>query len=75
MSELERQPWVADAAVRMRDMGQVFHVEAFVVPTRARVSVTAIENARVAVSELDWKMQVVSILVVRELPEEDAAAR
>ena len=35
---LEGLPWVERAGVRMRDMGQVFHIEAFVVPRRGRVS-------------------------------------
>ncbi|RLK46756.1 cation transporter [Microbacterium telephonicum] len=68
--ELRRQPWVRDAGVRMRDMGQVFHVEAFVVPRRDRVSTRRIEAARRAISDLDWKMQDVSIVVVAALPEE-----
>lgn len=67
---LERQPWVREAAVRMRDMGQVFHVEAFVVPSRDRVSATKIDAARRAVADMDWKMQDVSIVVVASLPDE-----
>lgn len=67
---LERQPWVREAAVRMRDMGQVFHVEAFVVPRRDRVSATKIDAARRAVADMDWKMQDVSIVVVASLPDE-----
>lgn len=69
-AELERQPWVRAAGVRMRDMGQVFHVEAFVVPTRRKVSVDHLERARAQIADLDWKMQDVSIVVVAELPEE-----
>src|SRR5690606_35945607 len=36
LTQIRRQPWVRDAAVRMRDEGQVFHVEVFVVPRKAR---------------------------------------
>lgn len=71
---LERQSWVREAGVRMRDMGQVFHVEAFVVPRRDRVSTAKIDAARRAIAELDWKMQDVSIVVVTRLPEEVATA-
>ena len=71
---LERQSWVREAGVRMRDMGQVFHVEAFVVPSRDRVSATKIDAARRAVADMDWKMQDVSIVVVTRLPEEVATA-
>ncbi|BDV29621.1 cation diffusion facilitator family transporter [Microbacterium terricola] len=67
---LERQPWVAEAAVRMRDMGQVFHVEAFVVPRRRKVSVAQIETAREAITEMDWKMQDVAVIAVSSLPDE-----
>lgn len=69
-AELERQPWVRHAGVRMRDMGQVFHVEAFVVPRRDRVSTTKIDAARRAVAALDWKMQDVSIIPVTAIPDE-----
>lgn len=69
-ASLERQPWVERAGVRMRDMGQVFHVEAFVVPTRRKVSVAILERAREAITQLDWKMQDVSIVLVSSLPDE-----
>ena len=65
---------VREAGVRMRDMGQVFHVEAFVVPRRDRVSTAKIDAARRAIAELDWKMQDVSVVVVTRLPEEVATA-
>lgn len=68
--ELESLPWVRAAAVRMRDMGQVFHLEAFVVPRRRRVSVDDIEAARRAITALDWKVQDVLVVVVPSLPSE-----
>ncbi len=67
---LERLPWVASASVRMRDMGQVFHVEAFVVPRRGRVRLDRVEDARRLVADLDWKVQDVVVVPVAELPEE-----
>lgn len=67
---LEQEPWVARAGVRMRDMGQVFHVEAFVVPRRRKVSVDQIEHARSIVTSLDWKMQDVSIVIASSVPDE-----
>lgn len=72
VAELERQPWVREAGVRLRDMGQVFHVEAFVVPHGRSVSVDKLERARSEIVDLDWKMQDVSIVVVSRLPEETA---
>jgi len=70
VQRLEELPWVDEAAVRMRDMGQVFHVEAFVVPRRRKVRVRELDEARRAVAEIDWKMQDVSIVVVPALPKE-----
>ncbi len=70
VAALEAQPWVESAAVRIRDMGQVFHIEAFVVPQRGKVSVDHIEAARRALAEMDWKMQDVVIVPVAELPAE-----
>jgi cation diffusion facilitator family transporter len=68
--ELEALPWVGSAAVRMRDMGQVFHLEAFVVPRRRKITVDEIESARELIAEMDWKVQDVVIIVVPALPDE-----
>jgi divalent metal cation (Fe/Co/Zn/Cd) transporter len=63
-------PWVEDAAVRMRDLGQVFHVEAYVVPLDPRTPVEAYESAARAVAALDWKVQDAEVIPVSRLPEE-----
>ena len=70
VSALEAQPWVAESGVRIRDMGQVFHVEAFVVPHRGKVTVDHLEAARRAIAAMDWKMQDVVVIPVAELPDE-----
>lgn len=70
VQHLRAQPWVADASVRMRDMGQVFHVEAFVVPRRGRVRLARVEDARAGIAELDWKVQDVVVIPVETLPDE-----
>lgn len=70
VERLEAEPWVERAAVRMRDMGQVFHVEAFVVPRRGKVALGALESARRAIADMDWKMQDVVLAPVSALPEE-----
>ncbi|MDJ1114759.1 cation transporter [Microbacterium dauci] len=67
---VRRERWVRDGGVRMRDMGQVFHVEVFVVPRRRFVTVRRIETLKRTVVVLDWRMQDVSIVVVASLPEE-----
>ncbi len=67
---LNRQSWVAEAAVRMRDEGQVFHVEAFVVPRRGRVRVADIDSVSKGIAALDWKIQDVVVVPVSALPQE-----
>lgn len=64
------QPWVADAAVRLRDQGQVFHVEVFVVPRKPKVAVHALEDLARGISALDWKVQDVVVSPASELPAE-----
>jgi cation diffusion facilitator family transporter len=59
--------WVDDAASRIRDEGQVFHVEAYVVPKRAKVKVADVDDAIADLVALDWRVQDVSLSVVREL--------
>ncbi len=68
--DLEAQPWVREASVRMRDMGQVFHVEAFVVPHRRRVRLDSVEDARQRIAGLDWKVQDVVVIPVATLPDQ-----
>ncbi|HET8928314.1 MAG TPA: cation transporter [Microbacterium sp.] len=68
---LRSQSWVADVAVRIRDLGQVFHVEVFVVPARARPpKVEVLQELTEAVAALDWKLQNVVIIPVAHLPAE-----
>ncbi|WP_083259514.1 cation transporter [Cellulosimicrobium cellulans] len=51
-------PWVAQAGSRVRDMGHVFHVEAFVVPHDGHQPTLAeLVDAREAVLALDWKVE------------------
>jgi len=73
VAQLERQPWVREASVRIRDMGQVFHVEAFVVPWRGRVRLDRVEAAREGIAKLDWKVQDVVVVPVTSLPEETSS--
>lgn len=70
VAHLRAQPWVRDAAVRLRDQGQVFHVEAFVVPRRGKVAVREITAAAKGIAALDWKMQDVVIVPAEQLPDE-----
>jgi divalent metal cation (Fe/Co/Zn/Cd) transporter len=69
-NRVEEFSWVREAAVRMRDMGQVFHVEVFVVPRGGDVAVGELEEARGAIARLDWKVQDVVVIPVATLPDE-----
>lgn len=72
---LRAEPWVADAAVRMRDEGHVFHIEAFVVPRKRRVSLRQVDQASARIAGLDWKVQDVVIVPSDRLPDEADPAR
>ena len=67
---LRRQRWVLDAAVRIRDQGQVLHVEAFVIPRRRRIRVREITRVSQGIAELDWKVQDVVVVPAEQLPAE-----
>ena len=53
----------------MRDLGQVFHVEAFVVPRGDEVTLAQLGEASEAVASLDWKIQDVVIVPTRPMPD------
>ena len=68
---LQGLEWVADAGTRVRDEGQVFHVEAFVVPRPGyEPTLERIGAARAGCMELDWKLQDTVLIPVDALPEE-----
>lgn len=75
VEHLRAQPWISDAAVRVRDLGQVFHVEAFIVPRRRRVSVAKIDTLSERIAEMDWKVQDVVVIACEHLPEEADSGR
>ena len=58
----------------MRDMGQVFHIEAFVVPRRGRVTLSQLDHAHEQLVAADWKVQDVVVIPVRVLPAEATRA-
>ncbi|GGD88624.1 cation transporter [Microbacterium murale] len=70
VEHLRAQSWIADAAVRMRDEGQVFHVEAFIIPRRRRVSLAKIDQASDSIAAMDWKLQDVVVVPCDRLPDE-----
>jgi divalent metal cation (Fe/Co/Zn/Cd) transporter len=65
--ELADMPWVREAVVRMRELGHVFEVDAFVVPAAEQGVVGHVEEAIERVRALDWKLHDVCITPVRRL--------
>ena len=61
--------WVAATETRVRDLGHVFHVEAFVVPRDGVVPpLGVLQLAREGCQALDWKIHDVVLAPVEELP-------
>lgn len=71
LGEVRREPWVRFAGLRMRDQGQVFHTEVFVVPVRDKPLKTRdLERLARELAALDWKVQDIVIIPVSNLPDE-----
>lgn len=66
---LQGQDWVREVAVRMRELGQVLHVEAFVVPHSSAVTTAQLEHARKACEEIDWQIYDMVMVPVEEIPD------
>ncbi|WP_449281288.1 cation transporter [Leucobacter sp.] len=66
---LRAQEWVADAAVRIRDEGQVLHVEAFVQPYDDSVPLEALGAVAEGIEGIDWKIHDVVVVPSDPLPE------
>lgn len=62
-------PWVRDVAVRVRDQGQFFHLEAFIVPVDSAMPALAeLRAAQQRCQELDWKLIDVVLVLTPQLP-------
>jgi cation diffusion facilitator family transporter len=66
--QLVEVAWIKEAGIRIRDQGHVFHAEAFVVPISDRVTTEELNTATRAGLDLNWKLQDLVIIPVRELP-------
>ncbi|KRD50528.1 MULTISPECIES: hypothetical protein [unclassified Microbacterium] len=63
-------PWVRDVAVRVRDQGQFFHLEAFIVPVDCAMPALAeLRAAQQRCQELDWKLIDVVLVLTAKLPD------
>ncbi|GAA4907103.1 cation transporter [Tessaracoccus lubricantis] len=64
------QPWVDEAAVRVRDMGHVFHSEVFVVPRRENhPGLLELDALREQLRAADWKALDTVVVLCSELPD------
>lgn len=62
--------WVAATAVRVRDMGHVFHAEVFVVPVRGHdPTLEQVTTLASRCQNLDWKVRDTVVVPVHHLPE------
>jgi cation diffusion facilitator family transporter len=66
----KKLPWVMDVRIRMREAGEVFFTEVFVVPRSLDDLYQHMEKAHDSVKKLDWKMHDVVIIPVREFSDE-----
>lgn len=63
------QAWVGEAAVRVRDMGHVFHSEVFVVPAEGHhPGITELDALRHQLCDTDWKALDTVVVPVKQLP-------
>lgn len=66
---LARSDRVREAAVRARELGQVQHIEVFVVPRSDKVDVKQVAGTRAELEELDWQTYDVVVIPVESIPE------
>lgn len=66
---LARIDWVREAAVRARELGQVQHIEVFVVPRSDKVDVKQVAGICAELEELDWQAYDVVVIPVESIPE------
>ncbi|GGJ61199.1 cation diffusion facilitator family transporter [Glutamicibacter ardleyensis] len=71
--ELEAQlrsfGWIKDCGIRARELGQVLHVEAFIVPVAVDLTMSQIHEVQAALEDTDWKAYDVVVTPVLELPD------
>jgi cation diffusion facilitator family transporter len=65
---LNELDWVKEAEVRLREEGQVYFGEAFVVPSDQEDLAGKVEDALDKARGLDWRVYDLTIMPVRELP-------
>jgi cation diffusion facilitator family transporter len=69
VSMLQELDWVEEAEVRLREEGQVYFGEAFVVPSDSANLPAKIQDALERARDLDWRIHDLAIMPVRRSPE------
>lgn len=64
---LRRLPWVADAAVRMRENGHVLFGEAYVVPVDEAAPLRRIGEVHQIARRMDWRLHDLTVQLVAEI--------
>jgi divalent metal cation (Fe/Co/Zn/Cd) transporter len=72
---LQRQPWVDDVIVRVRERGRELTAEAHVVPKSNQLSVEQVSEAGQLACKIDPQLADVTIAPVSQIPEDVAKAR
>lgn len=68
-AQLKSFGWIKDYGVRARELGQVMHIEAFIVPISGDVLMAQIQEVKAALEDSDWKAYDVVVTPVLELPD------
>jgi len=68
LSALRALEWVDEAGVRVRDIGQVLHIEAFIVPRDENAGARRIAEAAECISATSWQVQDVVVTLTDEVP-------
>jgi len=68
VSMLQELDWVEETEVRLREEGQVYFGEAFVVPSDSANLTAKIEDALERARDLDWRIHDLAIMPVRRSP-------
>jgi len=66
---LASQPYVSDAGIRMRDEGQVFHVEVYVAFADEQVTLDRLDAISAGIYELDWKLHDIVVVPAATIPD------
>lgn len=65
---LQREAWVREVEIRVREDGHVYYGEAFIVPRSSAHLLENIEQARENIYKLSWRIHDFSICPVKKLP-------